>query len=87
MNGMDWLNWMVEKPVEAVVLAAVSALMVLALIVLIRLGLSALGRRLLVGMGLRKKIDRENPWATSHDRASYKLRPQPRSWWSLRRRT
>lgn len=86
MNGVEWLNWMTENPVDAGVIAVVSALGFLSLIILARLAVSALGRRLLVGLGLRKKIERENPWATAHDRASYKLRPEPRSRWSFRGR-
>lgn len=83
---MEWLGWMTDNPVTAGSAAAGGAVALLILIVLVRLAFAAVGRRLLVGLGLRKKIERENPWATIEDRTAYGLRPARRSWWAVWRR-
>lgn len=83
---MEWIDWMTVNPVEAGSLAGGAAVALLVLIVLARLAFAAIGRRLMVGLGLRKKVERENPWATIEDRAAYKLRPEPRPWWAFWRR-
>jgi hypothetical protein len=83
---MEWLDWMTANPVTAISAAAGGAVALLIFIVLVRLSFAALGRRLLVGLGLRKKIERENPWATLDDRAAYGLRPARRPWWAIWRR-
>jgi hypothetical protein len=84
---MERLDWMTNNPVQAISLAAGAAVSLIVFIVVVRLSFAALGRRLLVGLGLRKKIERENPWASMQDRVSYNLRPAPRPWWAVWRRT
>lgn len=79
MTGMYWLDWMTNNPEWAIAYAAGGALALILFIVMVRLAFAALGRRLLVGLGLRKKIERENPWATIEDRTAYGLRPARRS--------
>jgi hypothetical protein len=86
MTGSYWLDWMTNNPAWAIAYAAGGAVTLLLIIVLLRLAFAALGRRLLVGMGLRKKVERENPWATLDDRVTYKLRPMRRRWWQVGRR-
>ena len=86
MDWMAWFNWSVENPTAAAPAAGGAALAVLLIIIMVRLAFAALGRRLLVGLGLKKKVARENPWATIEDRAGYKLRPAPRPWWAFWRR-
>lgn len=83
---MEWLDWMTEKPVEAGAAALGMAIVGLALVVLVRLAFATIMRRLLVGMGLRKRLERESPWASVDDRVTYKLRPAPRRWWQFRGR-
>jgi hypothetical protein len=83
---MEWIDWMTENPTLAISLAAGGAVALLLFIVLVRWSFAAAGRRLMVGPGLRKKIARENPWASLEDRVAYKLRPEPRSWWAFWRR-
>lgn len=75
MDGMAWFEWSVANPTMAAVAAGGSALLLLAIGIGVRLAFGALGRRLLVGLGVKKKIERENPWATRDDRAAYGLRP------------
>lgn len=83
---MEWLDWMTENPVEAGAAALGVAAVGLSLVVLVRLAFAAIMRRLLVGMGLRKRLERESPWASVDDRVTYKLRPAPRRWWQFRGR-
>jgi hypothetical protein len=83
---MEWLDWMTDNPTTAIGAAAGVAVALIVFIVVARLAFAALGRRVLVGLGLRKRIERENPWATLEDRAAYGLRPAPRPWWAGRRR-
>jgi hypothetical protein len=86
MDWNAWFTWSVEHPTAAAVAAGSAALGVVLVIVLIRLAFAALGRRLLVGMGLRKKVERENPWASLDDRVTFKLRPARRPWWAIWRK-
>ena len=86
MDWNAWFTWSVEHPTAAAIAAGSAALGVVVVIVLIRLAFAALGRRLLVGMGLRKKVEKENPWASLDDRVTYKLRPAPRRWGQLGRK-
>jgi hypothetical protein len=82
---MEWIDWMTAKPVEAISLAAGAAVALLLFIVLVRLGFAAMNRRLLVGLGLRKKIERETHWATAKDRTDYGVRPPiKRAWYDIR---
>lgn len=83
---MEWIDWMTANPETAIGAAVGGAVTLLLLIVLARLAFAALGRRLLVGLGLRKKVERENPWATIEDRTAYGLRPARRSRWAFWRR-
>lgn len=83
---MEWFDWATENPETATVYACLVALGAVLAIVLVRLAFAALLRRLLVGLGLRKRLERESPWASVDDRVSYKLRPAPRRWWSFGRK-
>lgn len=76
---MEWFEWSVNNPTMAAVAAGGSALFLVGFLVAVRLIFAAFGRRVLVGMGLRKKMERQNPWATVEDRAAYGLRPVKRS--------
>jgi hypothetical protein len=85
MNWEAWFQWTVDHPIAAATSAGAVALGVLLLIVVLRLLVAALGRRVLVGMGVRKKVERENPWATAQDRTAYGMRPPvSRRWYDLR---
>lgn len=80
---MEWIDWMTNNPEQAASAAVGGSIALLVFIVLARLAFAALGRRLLVGMGLRRKTERENPWATIDDRTAYGLRPARRRWWAV----
>ena len=57
----------------------------LLVIILLRLAFAALGRRTMVGLGLRKKVERESHWATPAERVSYGVRPPvKRRWYDIR---
>ena len=85
MDGMGWFNWMVENPTAASIAALSAAAVVLLIIILLRLAFAALGRRVLVGLGVRKKVEQESHWATAKDRAEYGMRPPvKRKWYDLR---
>ncbi|MGF7213198.1 hypothetical protein GGE65_007834 [Skermanella aerolata] len=83
---MTWLDWMTANPAQAIALGTGAALVLLIVIVLARLSFAAIGRRILIGLRLRKRVERDQPWATVDEQVSYGLRPLPRRWWSFRRR-
>jgi hypothetical protein len=85
IDGTAWFNWAVDNPTAAALLAGGAALGLVLFIILVRLSFAALGRRILVGLGLRKKVARESHWATAQDLAEYGLRPPvKRRWYDLR---
>jgi hypothetical protein len=83
---MEWIDWMTANPGMAVGMAVGGAVALLIVVVAMRLSFAWLGRRILVGLRLRKKVERESPWATLDDRVAFGVRPAPRPWWAVWRK-
>jgi hypothetical protein len=82
----EWLGWMTDNPTSAAIAASGAAIGLVTGIVATRLIFAAIGRRVLVGLRLRKKVARESPWSTLDERVAYGLRPARRRRWAIRRR-
>lgn len=75
---IEWIDWINDNPVQSIGGAAAVALSLLAIIIGVRLAFAALLRRIFVGLRLKKKMEKDNPWMDSNGLAENKLRPMPR---------